>query len=313
MKRSFFTLFLGLMMFSHFACAQKTDTKPAVETKTPSVETKTYSQMDSDEKLRFVAAKSNEILAVFGRTEGDEINAEGLRLIQSYLDSYTKRLSAPKLDSCDSKSWLKSDLTSIIMRGSKNAAAINEEFSAQKLPPQIGLYTAMIETEFCPCLQAPTSALGMFQFIAVVAKDFGLNVKKNASPTNPDDRCQPKLAAGAAAKYYRMMIDRNFESNAIGLPLAVSSYNRGQGNTKIHISDVAAISKVPRISFWVLIETADVLRETFKKEKPSKTPLYFKQFEQENIKYVPKFFAAAIVGENPQAFGIDMMPLSQTK
>ena len=74
MKRSFFTLFLGLMMFSHFACAQKTDTKPAVETKTPPVETKTYSQMDSDEKLRFVAAKSNEILAVFGRTEGDGIN-----------------------------------------------------------------------------------------------------------------------------------------------------------------------------------------------------------------------------------------------
>ncbi len=313
MNRSFFALFLGLMMFSDFACAQKTDTKPVVETKTPAVETKTYSQMDGDEKLRFIAAKSDEILALFGRTEGDKINAEGLRAIQSYLGSYTKRLSATKLDSCDSKSWVRSDLTSIIMRGSKNAAAISEEFSAQKLPPQIGLYTAMIETEFCPCLQAPNGALGMFQFIAVVAKEFGLNTKKTASPKNPDERCQPKPAARAAAKYDRMMLDRDFESDAIGFPLAISSYNRGQGNTKNHISDVAAISKAPRISFWVLIETTDVLRETFKKEKPSKTPLYFKQFELENIKYVPKFFAAAIIGENPKAFGIDMMPLSQTK
>ncbi len=303
MKRSFFALFLGLMMFSHFAWAQKTETKPAVETKT-------YSQMVADEKLRFIAAKSDEILAVFGRTKGDEINAEGLRAIQSAIDSYTKRLSVTKLDSCDSKSWIKSDLTSIIMRGSKNAAAISEEFSAQKLPPQIGLYTAMIETEFCPCLQSPTGALGMFQYLAMSAKDFGLKTKKNASPKNPDERCQPKLAAGAAAKHYKMMLDRYFESNAIGLPLAIGAFNSGEGNTKRHISEVSAISKTPRISFWVLIETVDVLRETFKKEG---TPLYFQQFENENIKYVPKFFAAAIIGENPKAFGIDMMPLSQTK
>lgn len=313
MKRSFFALFLGLMMLSHFACGQKTDTKPAVETKTPAVETKTYSQMDDAEKLRFITAKSDEILALFGRTKGDEINAEGLKLIKGFLDGYVMRISQPKLDSCDSKNWLKSDLTSIIMRGSKNAAAINEEFSAQKLPPQIGLYTAMIESEFCPCLPSPTGALGMFQFSNVVGKELGLNTKKNASPTNPDERCQPKPAARAAAKYYRMMIDKFFESDAIGFPLAISSYNRGEGNTKKHISDVAAISKAPRISFWVLIETTDELRQTFKKEKSSKTPDYFTQFEQENIKYVPKFFAAAIMGENPKAFGIDMLPLSQTK
>jgi len=35
-----------------------------------------------------------------------------------------------------------------------------------------------------------------------------------------------------------------------------------------------------------------------------------KQFRNENIKYVPKFFAAAIIGENPQDFGINMQPLS---
>ncbi|MBK8151297.1 MAG: transglycosylase SLT domain-containing protein [Acidobacteria bacterium] len=258
MKESFSAVFLLLTMLTNFACAQKTDVKPTVETKT-------YSQMDDDEKSRFIAAKSDEILALFGRTEGDGINAEGLRLIRTQIDSYSKRFSLPKLDRCDSKSWLKNDLTSILMRGVKTAAAINEEFSAQNLPPQIGLYTAMIETEFCPCLQAPTGPLGMFQFLASSAKDLGLKTKAKASPTNPDERCQPKLAARAAAKFYRMMIDRDFKSDAIGLPLAVSTYNRGQGNTKRHISEVAAISKAPRISFWTLIETTELLRETFGK------------------------------------------------
>ncbi len=37
------------------------------------------------------------------------------------------------------------------------------------------------------------------------------------------------------------------------------------------------------------------------------------EFQTEDIKYVPKFFAAAIVGENPQSFGVDMAPLSAYK
>ena len=35
-----------------------------------------------------------------------------------------------------------------------------------------------------------------------------------------------------------------------------------------------------------------------------------KQFNAENIKYVPKFFATAIIGENPQDFGVNLQPLS---
>jgi hypothetical protein len=33
-------------------------------------------------------------------------------------------------------------------------------------------------------------------------------------------------------------------------------------------------------------------------------------FQNENVYYVPRFFAAAIIGENPQAFGLQMQPLS---
>ncbi len=33
-------------------------------------------------------------------------------------------------------------------------------------------------------------------------------------------------------------------------------------------------------------------------------------FQNENVYYVPRFFEAAIIGENPQAFGLTTKPLS---
>jgi hypothetical protein len=33
-------------------------------------------------------------------------------------------------------------------------------------------------------------------------------------------------------------------------------------------------------------------------------------FRDENVYYVPRFFAAAIIGENPTVFGVQMEPLS---
>jgi hypothetical protein len=309
MKRIFFVVFLALICCPHFIFAQKTDAQKS--------KTKTYQQMGYDEKLRYVAAKADQVLSLFGRTEGDEINQEGLRMIMNSLDNYVRRFSRPTLDSCDQSKWVASDLTSVLKRGSKNAAAINEEFTAQKIQPQVGLYVAMIESEFCPCIQSPIGALGMFQFTKVTGENYGLRTIENASPTNPDDRCQPKLAARASGKYMRKMIDDIFGNDSVGLPMTIAAYNSGEGMRKIHIRETVPLTKAPRISFWVLIETRDKLREKFEantdSDGESTTPVYFKQFEEENIYYVPKFFAAAIIGENPQNFGINLMPLSSYK
>jgi hypothetical protein len=35
-----------------------------------------------------------------------------------------------------------------------------------------------------------------------------------------------------------------------------------------------------------------------------------KTFRSESVYYVPRFFAGAIIGENPQAFGLQTRPLS---
>ena len=139
MKRFFLTVFFSLLLLTNFVFAQKTDAEPTWANKL-------YSQMGEDEKLRFVAAKSDEVLALFGRTKGDEINQEGLKAIRNHLDGYVRRIAKPKFDSCASKDWVKSDLTSVLKRGSSVSASIREEFSAQNLPPEIGIYVAMIES-----------------------------------------------------------------------------------------------------------------------------------------------------------------------
>ncbi len=273
--------------------------------------------MGFDEKLRFVSAKSEEILELFGRTNGDEINADGLRQIRSHLESYLRRATKTRKNDCID--FYKSDLLSVLTRGSKIAAFVNEEYKAQKLSPQIGLYTAMIESEFCPCLQSTTGPLGMFQFTSRTGSQFGLKTVVGASPANPDERCTPKLAARASAKFYQMMIAETFGSDSVGIPLAIGSYNRGEGAMKKHITEVSGLTDAPRISFWVLMDTQNKLYETYStqiddEENPGfRPPGYFSQFQTENVKYVPKFFAAAIIGENPAAFGLDIEPLSKIK
>jgi hypothetical protein len=312
MKRFFLTVFCSFLFLTNLVSAQKNDAEPTWANKL-------YSQMGEDEKLRFVAAKSGEVLSLFGRTKGDEINPEGLKAIRNHLDGYGRRIARPKFDGCSSKDWMKSDLTSVLKRGGLVSAAIREEFSARNLPPEVGIYVAMIESEFCPCLQSPIGNLGMFQFTTAGATNYGLKTQKGATTASPDERCQPRPAARAASKYFKEMIDKIFGSDAVGFPLAIGAFNRGEGATKRHIADVTAFSNAPRISFWVLIETQEKLIEKLEKEaaeksaEESKLPLYLQQFQSENVKYVPKFFAAAIIGENPKTFGVDLPPLSRTK
>jgi len=161
---------------------------------------------------------------------------------------------------------------------------------------RIGLYLAMIESEHCVCLQSGTGPLGMFQFTFATAKLHFVpsdGIVKGASPTNPDDRCKPEPAARAAASYMKALTGR-YGTGPSSVPLAIGSYNSGEGGLSQNLEKALASGGLPR-DFWTLIAKADLLS---------------KQFNSENFKYVPKFFAAAIVGENPQDFGLDLQPLS---
>ena len=79
--------------------------------------------------------------------------------------------------------------------------------------------------------------------------------------------------------------------------LALLAYNRGEQKTtsdlKLFVTD-----KTKQCSICALTAERNKLDATF---------------QNESVYYVPRFFAAAIIGENPQAFGLKLEPLSRSE
>jgi membrane-bound lytic murein transglycosylase D len=209
--------------------------------------------------------------------------------IKRFLNGYVSRIGKAKKDSCEQKGWGSSDFTSVLNRATRTSPLVVRSFRGEGIEPQIGIYVAMIEGEHCPCLTSPTGAQGMFQFLASSAPDYGLAA---------DQRCDPDQSAKAGAKYLKTLIAR-FGTAPDSVPLAIASFNSGQGNLSKNLDTVFAATGGQNRSFWTLAANKGILQGGAGK-----------QFNAENIKYVPKFFATAIIGENPQDFGVTLQPLS---
>jgi len=90
-----------------------------------------------------------------------------------------------------------------------------------------------------------------------------------------------------------------FGTAADSVPLSIASYNSGQGHLSNNMDKVFASVANQDRNFWTLVANQNKM-----------TGGAAKQFSNENVKYVPKFFATAIIGENPQDFGVNLQPLS---
>ena len=250
---------------------------------------KKYQAMSDDEKNRYIAVKSEKVARIIGNQKSDPVPPEAVREIKKYLNGYVGRLAKARSDNCTQGGWVKSDFLTVLERAAKNSPFINRAFNTEGIEPQIGIYIAMIESEHCPCLESPTHAKGMFQFLASSAPDYGLPA---------DQRCEPEPSAKAAAKYVKSLMGR-FGTAPDSVPLSIASYNSGQGNLSKNLEKVfAAVASQDR-NFWTLVANQNKMEGGAAK-----------QFSNENVKYVPKFFATAIIGENPQDFGVSLQPLS---
>lgn len=250
---------------------------------------KKYQEMSEDEKNRYIAVKAEQVARIIGNQKSEPIPAEAVQEIKKYVNGYLSRLAKAKKDDCTQRGWLSSDFRTVLERASRNAPFIVRAFNAQQIDPQIGLYVAMIESEHCECLESISRAKGMFQFLASSAPDYGLH---------PDQRCEPEPSAKAAAKYLKSLIGR-FGTAPDSVLLAIASYNSGQGHLSNNLDKVFSSAADQNRSFWTLVANKDVM-----------IGRAGEQFNKENIHYVPKFFATAIIGENPQDFGVNMQKLS---
>ena len=251
---------------------------------------KQYLEMSDTERRQYLAVKAMRVAQIIGNNSSDPIPEAAIDKIKGFADGYAKRAGTKPLGGCR----FGDNLQVTYERASKNAPFINKAFNEKGTDSRIGLYLAMIESEHCVCLQSPTGPLGMFQFTKATAEIHGLKVFKGASPTNPDERCEPEPAARAAASYMKALTGR-YGTGPASVPLAIGSYNSGEGGLSSNlVKALESNTGLPR-DFWTLISKGDILS---------------KQFQSENFKYVPKFFAAAIIGENPQDFGLKLQPLS---
>jgi len=252
---------------------------------------KKYLDLSDSEKRSYLADRARKMAQVIGNNSSDEVPAAALDKIKGFTDGYAKRSNSPrKTGACG----FADNLQATYERASKNAPFILKAFNEKGTDARIGLYLAMIESEHCVCLQSPTGPLGMFQFTQATGRAHGLDTKPGASPSNPDERCQPEPSARAAASYMKSLLGR-YGTGPASVPLAIGSYNSGEGGLSSNlVKALEADNGLPR-DFWTLIANGEKLS---------------KQFQAENFKYVPKFFAAAIIGEYPQDFGLKLQPLS---
>lgn len=255
---------------------------------------KKYLDLSDTERRAYLADRAMRVAQIIGNNSSDPIPAAALDKIKGFTDGYAKRINSPTLTG---KCRFADSLQATYERASKNAPFIIRAFNQKGTDPRIGLYLAMIESEHCVCLQSPTGPLGMFQFTFSTAKlhfEPSEGVVKGASPENPDDRCKPEPAAHAAASYMKALTGR-YGTGPASVPLAIGSYNSGEGGLSTNLQKALdSNTGLPR-DFWTLIANGEILS---------------KQFQSENFKYVPKFFAAAIIGENPADFGLKLQPIS---
>lgn len=258
---------------------------------------RTYMQLSDAEKREYLSVRAMRIAQIIGNNSSDPIPPAALDKIRSFTEGFASRRNAKGTNGCPSRKPWGDNLQATYERASKNAPFIIKAFNEKGVDPRIGLYLAMIESEHCVCLQSSTGPLGMFQFTYATAKlHFEPNdgVRKGATDNDPDVRCQPEPAARAAASYMKALTGR-YGTGPASVPLAIGSYNSGEGGLSSNlVKALESNSGLPR-DFWTLIANGDKLSA---------------QFQAENFKYVPKFFAAAIIGENPQDFGLKLQPLS---
>ena len=238
-----------------------------------------YQQMTQSERSEFIASKAQRIAnEMSGRNY--EFTPAFVEDIQQAVNQYSRRLGKN-----GDTSLGKRDLRLVFQRGQAQAPTLIASFKSRNISPLIGLYIPWIESEY-ENIQSPNSmgAVGMFQFLPKTGERFGLSA---------DDLLDVGKSADAAARYITDSLDK-FKDDPMKEALALLAYNRGEQLTaravKFLVND-----QNKQCSICALTADRSKLDEAFRSE---------------NVYYVPRFFAAAIIGENPAAFGLQSQPLS---
>jgi membrane-bound lytic murein transglycosylase D len=117
--------------------------------------------------------------------------------------------------------WIKKTSARPWPKGAKEIVPrMKTVFSGEHIPPQL-VWLAEVESGFDARAQSPAGATGLFQLMPATAKQFGLSLWPR------DERREPDVEAGAAAKYLRELYGQFGDWR-----LAVAAYNCGAATVK---------------------------------------------------------------------------------
>lgn len=227
---------------------------------------KSYAEMSPSEQLAFLereTARATAAIAEDGKPV--PVTASGLLLVKREVDDYASRVGSTNPNP------FRDDMRTVLDRAAQYAPGVAKTFKSEGVPVTLGLYLAMIESEYQPCLRSPMGAKGVFQILPTTGARFGLS---------EDDLCDAEKSAVAAARYLHDT-RAQFGASGKGAMLAVIAYNQGERA----VNDTLASQQ----DLWVAL---------------AKTP------NAEGTRYLARILAATIVGENPEAFGVPGRPLS---
>jgi len=140
--------------------------------------------------------------------------------------------------------------------------------------PEDFAYMAVVESGFIQASTSQEGAAGFWQFTETTAREYGMKVDQAV-----DERLDLTKSTRAASRYIRdLILDFGTGSSVM---LAMAAYNSGRESVRRAVRNVK--DPIKQRNFWYLYRTRALPTET--------------------RDYVPKVFAAIIVGRNPRQFG----------
>jgi serine/threonine protein kinase len=265
----------GTLLYKRFVLTR--DTNVPVASSDDGTNAKLYSNMNQAEQLAFIRDQEQRVSSMMGERPV-ELNNEALLAIKERLDRYVARTGSKSSEPG------REDLRVIYNRAIPFIPLITRSFTARKVPAIVGIYLPMVESEYKTCFENQTGAKGLFQFLPQTAKAYGVS---------HEEMCDVDKMTPAAAHY---IADRMAElgDDSQSMTLVLLSYNIGAEGVRNALRELRDSDDYER-NFWTLFANRNTLQE---------------RFRQEGAFYVPTFFAAAIIGENPRAFGLETPPLS---
>jgi membrane-bound lytic murein transglycosylase D len=158
-----------------------------------------------------------------------------------------------------------------LRRSGEYEGMIREKLRARGMPEDL-LYLSMVESGFNPRARSSAGAVGLWQLMSEIARDYGLRVDGYV-----DERRDPAKSTDAALRYLQDLHE-HFGS----WTLAAAAYNSGENRVARIMRAQTGAERGSDADFWKI--RGHLPRET--------------------REYVPLIYAAAVVGKQPDKYGL---------